>query len=132
MTIVTGELSVPTAEEIRNLVRRAYDAGCAQGREEARHELQGLAGSLNGARIEAGEPGVKLATTNGVHKRGFADDVKRLRRDLAELKEMVRLGAGVPGDEQRIEMIKDLLARWQKIAPVIIIDAVENHFQTWH
>ena len=75
---------------------------------------------------------MKLATINGADKRGFADDVKRLRRDLAELKEMVRLGAGIPGDEQRIEMIKDLLARWQKIAPVIIIDAVENHFQTWH
>jgi hypothetical protein len=44
--------------------------------------------------------------------RGFAGDVKRLmRRDLAELKEMVRLGAGIPGDEQRIEMIKGLLAR---------------------
>jgi hypothetical protein len=132
MTIVTGDLSVPTAEEIRNLVQRAYDAGCAQGREEARRELQGPAGSLDGAGFEAGEAGVKLATTNGVDKRGFADDVKRLRRDLAELKEMVRLGAGIPGDEQRIEMIKDLLARWQKIAPVIIIDAVENHFQTWH
>jgi hypothetical protein len=44
--------------------------------------------------------------------RGIAADVKRrMRRDLAELKEMVRLGAGIPGDEQRIEMIKGLIAR---------------------
>ena len=44
--------------------------------------------------------------------RGIADDVKRrMRRDLAELKEMVRLGAGIPGDEQRIKMIKGLIAR---------------------
>ena len=44
--------------------------------------------------------------------RGIADDVKRrMRRDLAELKEMVRLGAGIPGDKQRIEMIKGLIAR---------------------
>ncbi len=44
--------------------------------------------------------------------RGIADDVKRrMRRDLAELKEMVRLGAGIPGDEQRIEMLEGLIAR---------------------
>jgi hypothetical protein len=44
--------------------------------------------------------------------RGIADDVKRrMRRDLAELKEMARLGAGIPGEEQRIEMIKGLIAR---------------------
>jgi hypothetical protein len=129
MRIVTAEFLEPTAEEIRNLVQRAYEVGCAQGREEARRELQGPVGSVDDAGFEAG---IKLATINGADKRGFADDVKRLRRDLAELKEMVRLGAGIPGDEQRIEMIKDLLARWQMIAPVIIIDAVENHFQTWH
>jgi hypothetical protein len=41
MRIVNAELLVPTAEEIRNLVRRAYDAGRTRGREEAR-ELQGL------------------------------------------------------------------------------------------
>ena len=44
--------------------------------------------------------------------RGIADDVKRrMRRELAELKEMVRLGAGIPGEEQRIKMIKGLIAR---------------------
>jgi Protein of unknown function (DUF2852) len=44
--------------------------------------------------------------------RGIADDVKRrMRRELAELNEMVRLGAGMPGEEQRIKMIKGLIAR---------------------
>jgi len=44
--------------------------------------------------------------------RGIADDVKRrMRRELAELREMVRLGAGIPGEEQRIKMIKGLIAR---------------------
>jgi hypothetical protein len=52
---------------------------------------------------------------NGIYNIGVADDVKRLRRDLIELKEMVRLGAGIPGDTLRIEMIKGLLARRQQI-----------------
>ena len=34
-----------------------------------------------------------------------------VRRELAELREMVRLGAGIPGEEQRIKMIKGLIAR---------------------
>jgi len=57
---------------------------------------------------------------NGIYNIGVADDVKRLRRDLIELKEMVRLGAGIPGDKLRIEMIKGLLARRQQIAPVTV------------
>jgi hypothetical protein len=61
-----------------------------------------------------------MATMKGTYNIGVADDVKRLRRDLIELKEMVRLGAGIPGDKQRIEMIKGLLARRQKIAPVTV------------
>jgi hypothetical protein len=36
---------------------------------------------------------------NGIYNIGVADDVKRLRRDLIELKEIVRLGAGIPGDK---------------------------------
>ena len=47
-----------------------------------------------------------MATMNGIDNHGFADNAKRLRRELAELKEMVKLGAGLPGDEQRIEMAK--------------------------
>jgi hypothetical protein len=43
---------------------------------------------------------------------------------------MISLGVGVPDDEQWIEMIKGLLARWHKIAPVIILDAVEGYFQS--
>jgi hypothetical protein len=49
---------------------------------------------------------------NRIDNHGFADNVKRLRRDLAELKEMVKLGAGLPGDVQRIELAKCLLAQW--------------------
>ena len=75
---------------------------------------------------------LRVATMNGID-RGFADGVIRLmQRELAELKEMMSLGAGIPGDEQRIEMIKGLLSRWPKIMPVIIYDAVESHFQTRH
>jgi hypothetical protein len=42
MRIVNAELLVPTAEEIRNLVQMAYDAGLTRGREEAKRELRGL------------------------------------------------------------------------------------------
>jgi hypothetical protein len=45
----------------------------------------------------------------GIDNLDFAGGVMRLmQRELAELKEMVRLGAGILGDEQRIEMIKGL------------------------
>ncbi len=107
MRIVNEELQVSTTQEVRNLVQRAYDAGCARGREEMLAVLG----------LDAGEVG---------------DDVRRLRRHLAELKEIVRLDADIPGDEQRIEMIKDLLTRWQKIASLIIREAIESHFQTRH
>lgn len=33
---------------------------------------------------------------NGIDKRGITGGVKQLRRDLAELKEMVRLGVRLP------------------------------------
>jgi hypothetical protein len=47
-----------------------------------------------------------VAAMNGLNNRGFADGViRRLRRELAELTEMMRLGAGIPGDDQKIEMI---------------------------
>ncbi len=107
MRIVNEELQVSTTQEVRNLVQRAYDAGCARGREEMLAVLG----------LDAGEVG---------------DDVRRLRRHLAELKEIVRLDADIPGDEQRIETIKDLLTRWQKIASLIIREAIESHFQTRH
>jgi hypothetical protein len=107
MGIGNDELQVPITQEVRNLVQRAYDAGCARGREEML-ALQGL---------DAGEVG---------------DDVRRLRRHLAELKEMVTRDADIPGDEQRIEMIRDLLTRWQKIASIIIREAIESRFQTRH
>jgi hypothetical protein len=51
--------------------------------------------------------------------RGF-EVIRLMRRELAELTEMMSHGAGIPGDEQRIDMIKGLLARWHKKVPVII------------
>jgi hypothetical protein len=44
----------------------------------------------------------------------------------------VSLDADMPGDEQRVEMIKDLLTRWKKIASIIIREAIESHFQSRH
>ena len=38
----------------------------------------------------------------------------------------------MPGDEQRVEMIKELLMRWKKIASIIIREAIESRFQTRH
>jgi hypothetical protein len=63
---------------------------------------------------------------NGIDDRGFAYHAKRVRRELVELKEMVRLGAGVPGDEQRIEMAKCLLTQWH----VLCERSAENHAKT--
>ena len=60
---------------------------------------------------------------NGIDNYGFADNAKRLRRELVELKEMVRLGAGVPGDEQRA---KCLLTQWH----VLCERRAENHAET--
>lgn len=107
MRIVNDKRLLSTTQEVRNLVQRAYDAGCARGREEML-ALQGL---------DAPEIG---------------NDVRRLRRRLAELTEIARLDADLPGDEQRIEMLKDLLTRWHMIASVIIREAVESDFQTRH
>ena len=134
MRILNAELLAPTAEEIRNLVQKAYDAGCIRGREEAKRALQGFVGSPNGGGLEAGEARIAGATVNEIAKNGFAHDVNRLLRDFAELKEMARPAARMPGDEQTIVMIKGLLApaRWQKITSVITLHAVESHLQTRH
>ncbi len=43
MRIESAELLAPTAEGFRTIVRMAYAAGCARGREEAKRQLQGLA-----------------------------------------------------------------------------------------
>jgi hypothetical protein len=55
MRIVNAEHLIPTAEEVRNIVQRAYDAGRARGREEAKRELQGPVDSPNGEGLEASE-----------------------------------------------------------------------------
>jgi len=107
MTISNVEFRHPTAEEIQILLESAYDAGCTRGREEAR-ALQGLVESPDSVGFEAGQTRTKMATMNGILDRSFTSDIRRLRHDLAELEEMVRLGAGIPGDEHRIEMIKGL------------------------
>jgi hypothetical protein len=43
MRIKTAELLAPTAEGFRTIVRMAYAAGRARGREEAKRQLRGLA-----------------------------------------------------------------------------------------
>lgn len=43
MRIESAELLAPTAEGLRTIVRMAYAAGRARGREEAKRELQGPA-----------------------------------------------------------------------------------------
>ncbi len=73
-----------------------------------------------------------MLALQGLDAGEVGDDVRRLRRHLAELKEMVTRDADIPGDEQRIEMIRDLLTRWQKIASIIIREAIESRFQTRH
>ena len=60
---------------------------------------------------------------NGIDNHCFADNAKRLRRELSELKEMVRLGTGLPGDAQRKEMAKCLLTQWH----VLYQRKAENH-----
>lgn len=62
---------------------------------------------------------------SGLDNFGFADNINVLRRNLAELQEMVRLGARIPGDDQRIEAIKRLLAQWQAFASVSIPDGTD-------
>ncbi|HUB65373.1 MAG TPA: hypothetical protein VL996_13180 [Methylocella sp.] len=129
MRVLNVELLEATAEEIRNLVQRAYSAGCARDREAAKREFQDRMERVDDVSVTAGGSGTCWDIGNGIDKRGITGAIKRLmRRDLAELKEMVRLGAGVPGDEQRIEMINALLARWHAIAPMIplILDTVES------
>jgi hypothetical protein len=54
MRIVNAELLMPTAEKIRNIVRMAYEAGRAKGREEAKSEQQGLAEPPDDAGEEVG------------------------------------------------------------------------------
>ncbi len=63
---------------------------------------------------------------NGLDNHDFAANIKGLRRDLANLKEMVRLGARVPGDEQTIAAIKGLLDRGQEFASAAIGDTAAS------
>ena len=104
---IVNEKRRPNTHEVRNLVQKAYDAGCARGREE-------------------------ILALQGLDAPKVGNDVRRLRRHLAELTEITTLDADSPDDEQRIEMIKDLLTRWHKIASVIIREAAESPFQTKH
>lgn len=53
MRIVNAELLIPTGEEILERVQRAYEAGRARGREEARREFQNLLGLADEAACEA-------------------------------------------------------------------------------
>jgi hypothetical protein len=55
---------------------------------------------------------------NGIDNRSNVFAKRLMRLELAELNELVRLGAGMPGDEQRIEMITGLLGQWHMDVPV--------------
>ena len=46
---------------------------------------------------------------NGIDNRSFVYAKRVMRLELAELNEMMRLGAGIPGDEYRIGIILGLL-----------------------
>jgi hypothetical protein len=87
----------------------------------------------DGASFKTGEAGKRMVAMNGIERRGFVSDRERLMRDdLAELREMMRLGGRIPGDEQKIEMIENVLARWHKIALImpLIHDEDESQFRT--
>ncbi len=55
---------------------------------------------------------------NAIDNRSNVYAKRLIRLQLAELNELVRLGAGIPGDEQRIEIIKGLLEQWHMDVPV--------------
>jgi hypothetical protein len=57
---------------------------------------------------------------NGIDNRSFVYAKRVMRLELAELNEMMRLGAGIPGDEYRIGIgiIIGLLGRWHMDVPV--------------
>jgi hypothetical protein len=54
MRIVNAELLIPTADEIKRIVKTAYEAGRARGREEAKLELQGFVTPPDGGDRDAG------------------------------------------------------------------------------
>lgn len=54
MRIVNAELLMPTAEEIKKIVKMAYEAGRAKGREDALRELRGFAASPLDGNADAG------------------------------------------------------------------------------
>jgi hypothetical protein len=53
MRIVNAELLMPTAEEIKKIVKMAYETGRAKGREEATRELQGFVASPDNGNTDA-------------------------------------------------------------------------------
>lgn len=55
---------------------------------------------------------------NAIDNRSNVYAKRLMRLQLAELNELVRLGAGIPGDDQRIKMIKGLLEQWHMDVPV--------------
>jgi hypothetical protein len=66
MRIVNAELLIPTAEEIRKIVQRAYDAGRTQGREEAKSDLQCPVESTDDGGFEASEAEGAVLPPNNV------------------------------------------------------------------
>ncbi len=47
--------------------------------------------------------------------------VRRMLRELTELKEMAKLGAAVPGDVQRMARIRTLVAKWHGAVRVVAV-----------
>ncbi|HUI21062.1 MAG TPA: WW domain binding protein 11 [Methylocella sp.] len=68
---------------------------------------------------------------NGLETISVAKDTRRLRRELAELKEMVRLGAGIPGDKQRIEVLERLLTHGPENGIALVIDECDPEKMLW-
>jgi hypothetical protein len=90
MGIESAELLAPTAEGLRNIVRMAYAAGRARGREEANRVLRGLAESpslsappFNGAGRSLGEAHAPETRISEAVRHWIAAAVSPYERNLA-------------------------------------------------
>ena len=54
---------------------------------------------------------------NGIDNCSIVYAKRVMRLELADLNEMVRLGAGISGDDHRIEIITGLLEQWDMDVP---------------
>ncbi|WGJ13752.1 hypothetical protein QEV83_13815 [Methylocapsa sp. D3K7] len=68
---------------------------------------------------------------NAIDNRSNVYAKRLIRLQFADLNELVRLGAGIPGDEQRIEIIKGLLEQWDMDLPVEESAHGDEGSRTW-